>query len=394
MGRSHLEKRVRIALVAIVAVLLLVSIVRFLPSSGPASTGGKSFVFSIAGDFGSWNGFDETLGQLRQSNSDFALALGDLSYGGESEASWCDEFRESSVNPIVVAGNHDTGAAPPGEGNINNFTAACPFRLNATAVGEYGKQYYFDYPGTNPFARFVLISPDLFFAVDSGEHYVYDVGTPRYDWTTAVIDGARTAGIPWVFVGMHKNCIAGGEHECETGTDILNLLLDKKVDLILNAHTHNYERSKQLALNPTTCLGIELHVFNENCIVDAGSNGRYTRGDGPVVVIAGTGGRDIDLFNVSDSYARYFAAWAGNETPGFGKGVATFTVDANHVSMVTHFNGTYSDAFTISGSAAGLSSNFFQVLPLAAPGLGVIGLGVGGVLAYRRRGEAEGPSEW
>ena len=52
---------------------------------------------------------------------------------------------------------------------------------------------------------------------------------------------------------------------------------DLHIDLILNAHTHNYERSKQLALNPTTCLGIELHVFNENCIVDAGSNGRNVK---------------------------------------------------------------------------------------------------------------------
>jgi len=198
------------------------------------------------------------------------------------------------------------------------------------------------------------------------EHYSYDVGTPRYNWTRDAIDGARAVGIPWVIVGMHKNCIGAGEHACETGADILNLLLDRKVDLILNAHTHNYERSKQLALNAATCPGIELHIFNPNCISHDGADGQYKQGAGSVVVIAGTGGRDIDEFNVSDPYARYFAAWMGNETPGVGKGVVTFSVSESRIVSRTNFNGTYSDTFTVSRTAGISLQTLILVIPFAA----------------------------
>jgi hypothetical protein len=125
--------------------------------------------------------------------------------------------------------------------------------------------------------------------------------------------------------------------------------LDRKVDLILQGHTHHYERSKQLALNPTTCVGIQQHEYNPQCVVDDGADAQYRRGNGSVLVIAGTGGRDIDPFNVSDPHSGYIAAWDAENLTGSGKGVVTFDVDADRISMQTHFDGAYGDAFTISG---------------------------------------------
>src|SRR5206468_2350089 len=212
----------------------------------------------------------------------------------------------------------------------------------------------FDFPRTNPLARFILISPDLVFRVDDGEHYSYDIGTPRYDWTKGQIEDAKAKGIPWVIVGFHKNCIGAGEHHCETGTDILNLLIQEKVDLVLNAHEHNYERSHQLAYTDSCPQGVQEHVFVPGCIVHDGTDGKYQRGDGSVVVIQGTGGREIDDFNQSDPTAGYFAAYMATDTVGAANGVVTYSVYADRLEERTSFNGTYADSFTIGEFTPGL----------------------------------------
>ncbi|TLZ55396.1 MAG: hypothetical protein E6K15_08150 [Methanobacteriota archaeon] len=385
-----MRKLFEMAIIVAVVAVLLASGIRFVLLSNGATE--SSFVFSVAGDYGAWNGFMESLNQLKQTRSDFAIALGDLSYGGiakpglGTEEGWCKEFHDAFQNIVIVAGNHDTGDTLPGEGDINQFAQYCPAPPQFAVNGDYGKQYYFDYPKGNPIVRFILLSPDLVFVFDGGEHYRYNVGTPRYNWTRDTIDQARAAGIPWVIVGMHKNCIGAGEHACETGPDILNLLVGKKVDLILNAHTHNYERSKQLALTADSGAAMQLHIVNGNCVVDDGASHLYKRGKGSIVVIAGTGGRDIDPFNLDDPYAGYFAAWKGNETPGAGKGVVTFSVDADRISMVTNFNGTFSDEFSIAGSGRALmSQSVVQIFPFAAPIVaGAVGFGTGGFLVWRR----------
>ena len=110
-------------------------------------------------------------------------------------------------------------------------------------VGTYGRQYYVDVPAENPIVRFIMISPDLTYP---DGYWGYAAGTQRYKWTAQAIDGARAASIPWVVVGMHKPCITVGLYDCEPGAEMFNLLLSKKVDLILSGHEHNYQRSHQL----------------------------------------------------------------------------------------------------------------------------------------------------
>src|SRR5437879_4708611 len=131
-------------------------------SVAPTRADSNGFQFSAAGDFGAWVGFRQTLGILNTSGSDFALAIGDLSYGGftgyadnTTEAGWCAKFHRYFANVIILEGSHHPGAFPPGEGNINNFTKYCPFPtgLQTVVVGDDGKQYYSDYPRTNPLPR-------------------------------------------------------------------------------------------------------------------------------------------------------------------------------------------------------------------------------------------------
>src|SRR5258708_26758667 len=111
---------------------------------------------------------------------------------------------------------------------------------------------------------------------------------------------------------MHKVCITMGTMPCDIGPDLLNLLVSKKVDLILQAHDHDYQRSKQLALNGTTCTAISPAAYNTNCVVNDGSTGNDTQGTGPVVVITGSIGEALFNLNTAAADAGSFARWMGN----------------------------------------------------------------------------------
>src|SRR5437899_5111103 len=143
-GGVHLGSRRFLVSVIAAAALLFASLLPSLAGAAPAPPG--SLAFSAAGDYGSWGGLRESLAQLEMSKSNFVLALGDLSYGGNTgyanstEEAWCERFQKSFRDVEIVAGNHDVGQPRLGEGDISNFTKYCPFTLDNKVVGEYGKQ--------------------------------------------------------------------------------------------------------------------------------------------------------------------------------------------------------------------------------------------------------------
>ena len=307
-----------------------------------------SFVFTAAGDYAADNHATSVLSAMNPNNSsaNFNLAVGDLSYADLTpESAWCD-YVKSNVGlefPFeLVAGNHEDDG--PAGNNIDNFVSCLPDRIGNIS-GTYGKEFYFDYPVSSPIARFIMISPDLSFT--SGGNYSYTVGSPHYNWVSTAIDNARQTGISWIVVGMHKICISMGQKSsCEISSDLFNLLLDKKVDLILQGHDHNYQRSKQLALN-SSCSEITVSGYNPSCVADDGSDNNYTKGAGPVVVIVGTGGNGLYNVSASDSESGYFSRWSGannNPTWGFLK------VSAQQSIFTLQFvpaSGSFTDWFNI-----------------------------------------------
>jgi hypothetical protein len=122
-----------------VAALLLVA-------APPAAA---DFTFTAAGDHGHESQTDASINVVAGSGSSFYLALGDLSYDATDgdEQRWCTGFKSRFNDVEVLAGNHDTGESAGGD--INEYVAWCPFTLG-TLVGDYGKQYYFDYRSRRP----------------------------------------------------------------------------------------------------------------------------------------------------------------------------------------------------------------------------------------------------
>ena len=321
------------------------------PTPSPPATP-TSFTFAAAGDHGANTRTTASLAALDASPASFYLALGDLDYDETpTDAGWCDYVyanlpSKGSAFPFeVVAGNHEEDGAV--NGSVLNHAACLPDRLGAT-VGPgstYGAEYAFDYPADTPLARFIMISPGL---TVGGLDYDYEPGTANYAWLASEIDDARAAGIEWVVVGMHFPCLSAGNYQCGAGTALMNLLVDRRVDLILHGHDHTYQRSKQLALDPVSCTAIPASGYLPGCVVDDGSDGVYPKGTGSVDVVAGTFGRGLYSVSTTDSEAPYFA-----KLDGTSNGFVEYTVSETRIDAAfVRSSGALSDTFSIVSGAA------------------------------------------
>jgi hypothetical protein len=310
--------------------------------SSPNAASSTSFTFAVAGDYGTSSDTAATLSLMARSGASFNLALGDLSYnGGSTEESWCDFVKShfGDVRPfLLIPGNHEDDYGM--DGHIRRFAQCLPDKLGV--IGDYPVQYYFDYENL---ARFILVSPDL--TID-GKHYYYGENNGNFVWLREAIHGARSGGIPWVIVGMHNNCLSVGVYYCNVYQELLDLLVSERVDLVLHAHEHSYQRTKQISLG-ATCPSVVVDSFNGGCITDTGDDGVYVRGRGPVFLVVGTAGAELYNVNESDTEAGYFARWMGaNASPR--KGLMKVTVSPDELSaefLGSTSSSDFADSFSI-----------------------------------------------
>jgi len=285
-----------------------------------------------AGDVG---GRDDRAGDVLRSmatqGSDFFLLLGDLSYAEITpESAWCTWIKGyfPAGYPIeVVAGNHEDDGRV--DGFIRDFTPCVPDRMGAT--GDYGVEYYFD---AGP-VRVIMVAADL--SVD-GVDYSYDRPGARRDWLLARVDEAEAAG-KWTVVGMHKVCVTAGNKSCEIGEAMIDDLVAHGVDLILQGHDHDYQRSHQLRC-------VDVNTTASSCIVDQDSDFRAETG--AVVVISGWVGRSGTDVSTSDSEAGYFATIGGKNIADWTRGYLTVTAtDTTLTGTWTSPEGGNTDTFTL-----------------------------------------------
>ena len=330
-----------------IAALLSASALVAVTVPGESAPGDPTVRFSAVGDLSSSTAARAVLSGIGAQDADLTVALGDLSYGATGqEQTWCDlvTARVGAGYPFeLVSGNHESNGQ---NGNINDFSACLPNQLPG-AVGTYGRQYYVDVPRTNPLVRYVMISPGIPYTDGT---WSYASGTARYAWTAAAIDGARAAGIPWVVASMHMPCLSVGEHGCDAGADIMNLLVSKKVDLVLNGHEHYYARTKQLALG-SGCTAVPATGYNASCVVD--SDASLRKGAGTVFATVGTGGVELRDASTSRPVSPYFAALSGsNLNPTFGFLDVSVTAESLEASFVRASGGSFADTFTIAQGEA------------------------------------------
>ena len=306
-------------------------------------------VVAVAADIGIQPPGLATLEAMAEADAAANVLLGDLSYAGRgSEKRFCDIARRTfgADAPVqLLAGNHEEDSGE--DGRIANFAACLGDRMGSE--GEYARQYAFD---VGRLARFVLISPDL---TIEGRHYFYGTDedgrdTPEMAWLKRTIDGARDEGIRWVVVGMHKSCISVGPYYCDVYQELFSTLIEKKVDLVLSGHEHNYQRSKQLAAGTPGCREVIVDEYDRQCVADA--DDEYRRGAGTAFVITGHGGRPLYKIRDDDPEAGYFVKTMGRNTRGarFGFMKLELSDDEMVVDFVASAPGSFDDRFVIGGS--------------------------------------------
>lgn len=292
--------------------------------------------FAAVGDFNWTANTVSVLDGIAARPIAYTNALGDFSYSTAPETQWCaDVTSRLGTRPVeLISGNHESNGQ---NGQIENFAACLPNRLPELGGTTYGREYYLDTPSGHSSVRQIYISPGLTFPDGT---WNYTRGSAHYNWVATAIEEARAKKIPWVVVNMHKPCLSVGVYSCDPGPDLVNLLVSKRVDLVLSGHEHHYARTKQL-----TC--VTPGSYTAACVADADNN--YTKGRGTVFATIGTGGAPLRTVETSDSEAPYFAAFSGsNQDPAYG----FLDVTADATTLDAHFTPVggagFTDHFTIS----------------------------------------------
>jgi hypothetical protein len=310
--------------------------------AGASAPAQRSVHFTAQGDIGVGKDAKRVLDTIAGLRPHLNLALGDFTYQAGIEQQFCDMVREKLGDGFpyqLVTGNHESDGS---DGDIQNLVKCLPNKLPGL-VGDYGTQWYADYPAQNPLVRIIMLSPGIKF--HDGNPLDYSKNSERWRWTAKALDEARSKKIPWTVVGMHAPCLSLGKYDCVAGEDLTNLLMDKRVDLVLTGHNHSYQRTHQLGLSPD-CPALVPGSFSKGCITD--SDASLAKGAGTVFATSGLGGAGLHQVNEDDSEIRYFAAWsAQNRRAAFGTLDVTATPDRLVAKFVPAQDSSFTDSFTI-----------------------------------------------
>ena len=238
------------------------------PTSTPVADGVTRI--AVTADTGMEASGAAVMSAIGSSQARWVGVLGDLAYqpGDGIEARWCDWVKARVSQPVsLVPGNHE---AQDGDGVFGKFANCLPDRLGVQ--GDYATGHYYLDDGP---VRVIMTSPGI--KLPQGTR-TYAKGTPEREQVKDWIDAAKAQG-RWVIVGMHMPCLTNGAHGCSSDASYTDMLLGKKVDLVVAGHDHNYGRSHQVT-----------GTVAAPVVVDR--DGSFKANAGSVLVIVGNGGHN------------------------------------------------------------------------------------------------------
>lgn len=236
-------------------------------------TTNEEFNFVAAGDWGCGHEAIQTFSMMKSMKPELYLGLGDYSYQKSIDC-WLNIVKSAGSAFKISLGNHDTQG-----------------KLLQAYMNEFklDKQYYsFDYLNTH----FVALSTEL-----NKQETVEQLQFVRND----LLRTKENQNIDWIIVFFHKPFYSA------SNTDFTNLrrtyhpvFENFGVDLVVQGHSHNYQRSYPLLFNEAT---------NSEPIVSDKEEFLYRDPEGIIFVVAGTGGESVQLLNkkpfLASSYEGY-----------------------------------------------------------------------------------------
>ena len=295
--------------------LLVIVTVTYTPASFQKVVAASDTTMAAAGDWGCSDNTEKTVQNVRNLNPKLLLALGDFSYDKTSTC-WLSVMKPIESITKISIGNHEDS-----DTLLNSYLNQ--FRLS--------KQYYsFD---TNNVHVLIMSTEEEF--EPNSDQYNYVVNDLR--------NAANNPDIKWIVVNMH-NPFYSSPNECEASgcegdkdfRESFHPLFDKYgVDLVLEGHVHNYQRSFPLAFNQQK---------SGEPIVTSASKTDYNNPSGAIFAIVGTGG--VNLHGLSDK-APFMAFQQDSK---FGVLYMHFSNDKIDAKFVTN-EGETLDHFSISKTA-------------------------------------------
>ncbi len=233
----------------------------------------KSFNFAAVGDFGCSKNAKKTVDNIKESKPELVLPLGDLSYQKNANC-WFDIMSPLKDKLMVTLGFHDVN---DGQEKMDQYFKS--FDLN--------KPYYsFDYRKVH----FIVMASESNFVQGSGQ---YEFVKQDLEQTS------KNKDVDWIIITSYGPFYTSPTtHKSEKSLrEVYHPLFDKYgVDLVLQAHNHNYQRTYPITYNPNDS--------SEPTIKNQTTSGYYDPTNGTIFAIIGTGG---ESFYALDGQAPYVA---------------------------------------------------------------------------------------
>ena len=278
----------------------------------------NNFNFAVVGDWGCTADTSTTVKDIQNKHPELVLALGDLSYQNTGNC-WLDETSSINNKLKIVMGNHDSGD----EGD--------PTLLQAQYKNHFGlSNTYYSFDDHN--VHFIAMDSNLPYTIDS----------PQYSFVKRdLISASQNPNIKWIIVYFHHPMYTSpSKHPPDILLrNIYHPLFDQYgVDLVLQGHNHNYQKSYPLTYNNNNNIA---NPSSNPTITPANTN-TYNNPRGEVYIVAGTGGEDLYNFK---SKADFIAT----QYKGFG--FLNVDVSSNGTKLIGTFyangDGSVKDTFII-----------------------------------------------
>jgi predicted phosphohydrolase len=202
---------------------------------------------------------------MQNMSTDIVLALGDLSYQKNADC-WLNLMDPLLNRTKIAIGDH--------EYHFKNSSRLKEYIDKFHLLNQY---YSFDYENIH----FLGMSAEVPFDKDS----------EQYKFVKSDLNSASNNGsIRWIVVFMYELMYSSPTFNKanENLRDIYHPLFDKyQVDLVLQAHSHNYQRSFPISYNDKE---------PSQPIVSESNEEQYSDPKGSIFVVAGTGGADLHNF--------------------------------------------------------------------------------------------------
>ncbi|HTH22598.1 MAG TPA: LamG-like jellyroll fold domain-containing protein, partial [Nitrososphaeraceae archaeon] len=221
------------------------------------------FNFAAAGDWGCNSNTVATVNSIVNQGSDFTLGLGDYSYQSSANC-FISRVNPIDENMAIAIGNHENS----GSEDLNKYLSH---------FGGLTRQYY-SFNVQN--VHFLVMATEISYSSGSAQHTFV-----KNDLAAA----SSNPDIDWIVVFFHKpmysssnSCSSSSCSGVSSLRDTYHALFDQNgVDLVLEGHVHDYQRSAPIKFNANS---------KSNPIVTNNNLNTYNDPEGEIHVVVGTGG--------------------------------------------------------------------------------------------------------